>query len=115
MKLLPREAALTKELQQEFNKKYEKVLVRAIEICRERAPLYDITEPVWRRVEWPEGFLHEVRKKHGRIVNIFEAEDADTNWPHIREEAIDMINYLAFLVAFGDMLAEAEREGGVAG
>lgn len=110
MKLLPQEAALTKELQQEFNKKYEGVLVRAIEICRERAPLYDTTEPVWRRVEWPGGFLHEVRKKHGRIANIFEAEDAEAGWSSAREEAIDMINYLAFLVAFGDMLAEAEGE-----
>lgn len=110
MKLLPQEVVLAKKLQEEFNKGYEAVLTRAIEICRERAHLYDTTEPVWRRVDWPEGFLHEVRKKHGRIANIFEAEDAEAMWPSIREEAIDMINYLAFLVAFGDMLAGAEAE-----
>lgn len=108
MKLLPQEIELTKKLQREFNKRYEGVLIRAVEICRERAPLYDTTEPVWRRVEWPEGFLHEVRKKHGRIANIFEAENAEAKWPHIREEATDMINYLAFLIAFGDMLASKE-------
>jgi hypothetical protein len=109
MKLLPEETRLMAELQREFNERYEAVLTRAIEICRERAPLYDTTEPVWRRVDWPEGFLHEDRKKLGRIANIFEAGDLEEKWPDIREEAIDKINYMAFLVAFGDMLTDTQR------
>ena len=107
MKLIPKEVALLAELQKEFDNRYKGVLSSAYEIYTERAPLYDVTTPVWHRVAWPEGYLHEDSKKLGRIVNTFAAGVDATNWPKVREEMLDKINYMAFAVAFGDMLFEA--------
>ena len=109
MKLLPKEIALLAELQEEFDQKYKSVLTEAHAIFSERASMRDIATPVWHRVVWPEGYIYELKKRLGRIESVFPMETMEI-WPKTREEMLDMINYLGFMVAFGDMLHGAETK-----
>jgi hypothetical protein len=101
---LPIEAQQQRELVLEFNRRFQATLRSAVELVEDRASSYDET-PVWHRVAWPEGYLHEVRKKLGRVDNILlhGVSDVADSWEKAREEMLDMINYLAFAVAFGSM------------
>lgn len=106
---MPEEQRLLERLQRTFDITYSSVLIQAKDIYLERAPLYDVETPVWHRVAWPDGYLHEVKKKWGRVENTLAGGPDLAKWPKVREEALDMINYLAFMIAFGDMYFASDQ------
>jgi len=95
------------ELQKEFNRRLFSVYDDAKEIVEERAEQYDVQRPVWERVSFPHGFLHEITKKIGRLKAQFDQGETcmvPKSWAHTREDILDAANYLLFTAVYGDML-----------
>ena len=95
------------ERQAEFNRQLYHIYDDAKEIVEERATQYDAQRPVWERVSFPHGFMHEVTKKIGRIrAQIDQGEKCmvPDRWAHTRTDILDAANYLLFLAVYGDML-----------
>lgn len=105
---------LYQKLQDEFNTRVLCLHKEAQAITRERAKHYDKKRPVWERVAFPDGFMHEIGKKVGRVKAGTSDDDflAPVSWAHTREDLLDTANYIYFMVAYGDMLVEEDINEG---
>lgn len=106
---LPTTTAHFQALQRQFNERLLKVYDQAKAIVTKRAKHYDVRRPVWERVSFPHGFMHEISKKHGRVKAQIDRGEVCMEleaWEHTREDLLDEANYLIFMVVYGDMLRE---------
>lgn len=74
-------------------------------IFSEKAKQYDVESPVWYRIEFPGGFLQEIRKKTDRIKQLLHDIDSlyhrEVIWDDVLEELRDIHN---FAVMLGSMI-----------
>jgi hypothetical protein len=79
-------------------------------VVSERARQYDVVKPVWHRLAYPWGFLHEITKKTGRVEQLYRAaENGNFAWDTVYEELLDIVNYARFLAAIVIMLRRREE------
>ena len=84
---------------QEFRSAYEHALQRAREIFEERSHEYDNGVPFSEKSsDWHTDLLPYIRHKASRIQSIG-AHPAKLNGEALRDSALDLANYSAFLVA----------------
>jgi hypothetical protein len=84
-------------------------------VFSDKAKQYDRISPVWHRIEWPGGFVQELRKKTDRLTQLL------ANYNHslvdsykqdaIEEELVDIINYSRMMAAIGRMFVERNQSG----
>lgn len=95
--------ALVKEWYDEI----KEVTAEADGIFSVKAVMYDRTQPVWERMEWPHGFEHEIVKKANRVkmllTQLTKGFDA-VNWDEVQEELEDIMNYARMLAALNRMM-----------
>jgi len=111
--VFPEERELIERLLVEWYDAVNEVTTRANVVVSERARQYDVVKPVWHRLSYPWGFLHEISKKSGRVEQLYrsaEENDDDVKWDVVLEELIDIVNYARFLAAIVLML-HRRREG----
>ena len=61
-------------------------------IFSEKAKHYDRISPVWHRIEWPGGFVQELRKKIDRVDQLLQP-NGGIDWNEVNEELTDIMMY----------------------
>jgi len=101
MKFLRQERKLFEEVQAEFWKLYKAALRSAHDLAEERGAALDRDTPLHHRMS-AQDMRHEISKKARRCESVLSSDDWAGNPPALAkviEEAGDIINYAAFLVA----------------
>lgn len=80
-------------------------------VASDKAEQYDRISPVWHRIEWPGGFVQELRKKCDRINQMLEVSNGDNvDWDEVNEELRDIFNYTRMFGAINMMVQYREVE-----
>ena len=80
-------------------------------IFTEKAKQYDQESPVWHRIEWPHGFVGELRKKTDRVSQLlanFDPKDpaGSVKWDEVNEELADIHNYARMMGSLNNMVKD---------
>lgn len=103
------EMQVTTELLHEWYESMEQFTSRAAGVASTKAKQYDKVSPVWHRIEWPGGFLQELRKKTDRISQLLEVGNGqNVDWNEINEELRDIFNYARMFGAINLMIQHRE-------
>jgi len=104
--LMDEERRLRASLQAEFTSRLRATFTEAQEIYIERGAVYDGVAPVWHRVPFPGGFIHEIKKKTGRAEGaiVLQSGDDEAMLKALQAEMIDICNYSAFAYVVAEML-----------
>lgn len=113
-KLFEEEKRLHERILSEWYEAIELFTDRMDGIFSNKAKLYDKASPVWERVQWPGGFVHEITKKGNRVEQLFNGFDANdamdsVNWSEINEELADIANYCRMLAAINAMMRRRQE------
>ena len=82
-------------------------------IFSEKGKMYDRTSPVWERIQFPHGFVQELRKKTNRVDQLLEGYDNGVKWDEVLEELGDIFNYARMLGALITMYLSREKGDGL--
>lgn len=109
MKLFEEEKRLHENILNEWYEAIEAFTDRMNVIFDDKAKLYDRASPVWERIDWPGGFVHEINKKANRIRQLFNSYRPDdpmdsVKWSEVNEELADIANYCRMLAAINAMM-----------
>lgn len=123
--LFPEEQQLTAQLSEEWKREVLKALEELTSTFSRKSSERDKADVVWRRIDFPGGFLTVIHQKlerfepllSGFTPKMFEGLNPAINtarWPKIREEALDIATYLIFMAAITSMF-ERRLEGALNG
>ncbi|NIN63881.1 MAG: hypothetical protein GTO63_04030 [Anaerolineae bacterium] len=89
-------------------------------VFSEKGKQYDRLSPVWERIQFPHGFIQEIRKKVDRLLQLLADYDPTQPWPcgvnwgyegGVLEELIDIFNYSRMMAGIIIMKALEARGG----
>lgn len=109
----PEERSALAALLKEWYDAIEQFTKKCNGIFTEKAKLYDQVSPVWHRIDWPNGFMGEIRKKNDRISQLLANFDPknptdSANWAEVNEELGDIVNYARMMAAINGMVKGRE-------
>lgn len=105
----PEEQQALKGLLNEWYDALKAFTERANGIFTAKAAHYDRISPVWHRIEWPRGFVQELRKKTDRLAQLlagFREDDVDgsVDWDAVDDELLDILNYARMAGGINEMV-----------
>jgi hypothetical protein len=88
--------------------------------------MYDRLSPVWERIQFPHGFIQEIRKKADRLTQLLADFDFNAPWPcgvnwgfegGVLEELVDIFNYARMMggIIIMKQLESKTGQGGSSG
>jgi len=86
-------------------------------VFSEKGKMYDRSSPVWERINFPHGFVQELKKKIDRLSQLLDGYDPNdffsVQWSEVEEETGDVHIYSAMFGGLIRMLLarEAEKKG----
>ena len=114
MALFQSEHELLQELLNKWYAAIKDVTTDADRIFNTKGQMYDRRKPVWERVAWPYGFIHEITKKSQRVEQLATGYKPDmiqsVNWDEVEEELLDIMNYCRMFAAITRMLRDESME-----
>lgn len=113
MKTFLEEREVTRALVNEWYENIKRFQTYIDAVFSEKSKEYDVSSPVWERVEFPMGFIQEFRKKVDRLKQMFDGVDTmdiatfeHVNWKYVFGELIDVCNYARMCAGIAMMLLE---------
>lgn len=112
--LFPEERELTAELSEEWRAEVVRALNEMTHTFSAKAQTRDRVDVVWRRLNFPHGFMTIIRQKLERLEPMFDDFGPHTphkvNWEKVAEECGDVATYLVFMAAIALMWQKRMEE-----
>ncbi len=105
----PKVASIIKELDPIFNSIVMDVFETAKAKIFERAPQYEAISPLWMRLNAPAAFQTMISLKAHRVASELEQLDADNFGVWNEDNAIDLIVFTVFLIAYTRFIRREEK------